>query len=372
MVSVTTDSIRTPSRAAWLPSAVVLLLTGCPGDDTAADGSSGSTGEATGSTSVGPATLDSGSSSEPGGTGSSGDTSNSGTSSSSGGTDTSTTMESTGFGSSSTGAEESSSSGEPDTSCNAIDFLFVVDDSGSRAEEQAALIASFPAFIAGIEASLMQADSLHVGVVTTDAYVYNAPGCNVLGGLVTQTGGMSSSNMACGPYADGSNFMTEQDDLSTAFSCAAQVGTAGNGVERPMDAMREAIGPTLAMPGACNEGFLRDDALLVVVIITDEWDGPNDPEVPGSMGTPADWYDDVVAAKGGIPEHVVVLSLINDFGGPCPPSSSAYDGVHIAAFTQMFGTQGIVGGICEADWSPAFDQTLLAVQTACENFGGAP
>ncbi|MCA9712609.1 MAG: hypothetical protein KDK70_42670, partial [Myxococcales bacterium] len=231
----------------------------------------------------------------------------------------------------STGSSEgSSSSGEPDTSCNAIDFLFVVDDSGSTADEQSSLIAAFPAFVSGIESTLGQVDSLHVGVVTTDAYFPNAAGCSVLGGLVVETGGPSSSNAICGPYVEGFNFMTEQDDLASTFSCAAQVGTGGSGVERPMDAMRAAIGPGLGMPGACNEQFLRPEALLVIVIVTDEWDGPNDPEVPGSAGTPADWYADVVAAKGGVAEHVVVLSMINYVGGPCPPSDVFYDGVHIA------------------------------------------
>lgn len=268
--------------------------------------------------------------------------------------------------SASTTSSDSSSSSTGPMGCTAIDFLFVVDNSGSRADEQANLIASFPAFIAGLEASLMQANSLHVGVVTTDVYGSNSPGCDVIGGLVTQTGGTNSSNAVCGPYAAGTNFMTEADDLSTAFSCAAQVGTSGSGIERPIDAMLAAIGPDLAMPGMCNEDFLRSDALLVLVIITDEWDGPNDPEIPGSSGEPASWYTDVVAAKGGAADQIVVLSLINYAGGPCPPDAAPFDGVHIADFTQMFGPQGILGGICAPDWSPFFDDTLLAIQNACQ------
>ena len=38
---------------------------------------------------------------------------------------------------------------------------------------------------------------------------------------------------------------------------------------------------SLAGAGGCNQGFLRDDALLVVVVITDEYDGEGDPE-PGN------------------------------------------------------------------------------------------
>lgn len=44
--------------------------------------------------------------------------------------------------------------------------------------------------------------------------------------------------------------------------------------ELPMNSMLHAIGPELVAPGACNEGFLCDDAMLVVAIITDEHEDP--------------------------------------------------------------------------------------------------
>ena len=46
----------------------------------------------------------------------------------------------------------------------------------------------------------------------------------------------------------------------------------------------------------------------MIVIITDESD-------TDSTGLPMDWYDAVLTAKAGIPENVVVLSLINTPGG---------------------------------------------------------
>src|SRR5262249_2164080 len=150
------------------------------------------------------------------------------------------------------------------------------------AEEQVNLVNSFPGFIAAIQSTLDSVKEYNVGVVTTDAYFANTqvPGCSVLGGLVTRTGGFSSSNVVCGPADAGNNFMTQDDDLDVTFACAAQVGTEGDGIEQPMQAMINAIDPDgmLAQPGACNEGFIREDALLVLVVITDEYDGPNDPE----------------------------------------------------------------------------------------------
>lgn len=255
----------------------------------------------------------------------------------------------------------------PEEGCTKVDFLFVIDNSGSMADEQDNLTASFPGFIAGIQSSLAQVDEYQVGVVTTDAYGPNtaSPGCNVLGGLVTRTGGSDSSSSVCGPYAAGNNFMTEADDLNTAFACAADVGTAGDGCERPMDAMSNVLNKTV---GQCNNGYLRDDALLVLVIITDEYDGAGDPEGCNSSGDPMSWYDTVVASKLGIPENAVALGLLNYAGGPCPPADQVYNGGNIVNFVSTFGPNGFLGGICEPDYGPVFAQAVGIIEEACNNF----
>jgi hypothetical protein len=261
--------------------------------------------------------------------------------------------------------------------CQAVDFLFVVDDSGSMSDNQRNLIENFPIFIEGIQSTLGEVDSMHVGVVTSDDYVDNGSGCNTIGDLVIRTGGEDSSAASCGPYAEGHNYMTEADDLPEAFACAAMVGTEGSFQERPMEAMLRAIDGSDAGPGQCNEGFLRDDALLVVVIITDEADGPGDPEhdehdYPVSPGGPADWYDAVVAAKGGHPENAVVVSLVHYFGGACPPPNAFtdpafFDGQNMVDFATYFEDNGFVRGIC-SDYGPVFDKAVDVVANACDNF----
>lgn len=245
-----------------------------------------------------------------------------------------------------------------DESCGQVDFLFVIDNSGSMGDEQLALINNFPNFIAGIEATLETVETIHVGVTTTDDYFYNVAGCQQLGGLVVQTGGFDSSNMACGPYDQGDNFMTEMDDLDTAFSCAAQVGTEGDASERPMQAMVNAVTGVYGGNGQCNDDFIREDALLVIVIITDESD-------ISSTGNPMTWYDSVVAAKADIPENVVVVSLINVPGGVCNPFDPAQT---IYDFTLMFGKNSFVAGICEPDFAPIFDQAVAVIDVACDNY----
>lgn len=261
--------------------------------------------------------------------------------------------------------------------CNAVDFLFVIDNSGSMYDKQVNLVNNFPTFSAQIQATLENVTSYHVGVVSTDAYTYNDAPCGALGDLVISTlGGSDSSNAVCGPFAEGYSFMTEQDDLDTSFACAAQLGTWGSALEKPLEAMMNAISEPAQQPGMCNEGFLRDDALLVVVIITDEWDGPGDPEGANgfSVGDPQIWYDAVVAAKDGIPQNAVVMSLINytstpeEPASPCVPSDQYSNGQLIKEFTQMFEENGFLGGICQPDFGPTFAQATEVIELACDNF----
>jgi hypothetical protein len=58
--------------------------------------------------------------------------------------------------------------------------------------------------------------------------------------------------------------------------------------------------------GGCNDGFLRDDALLMITMIGG-WDveGWN----KASTGTPEAWAQAVVDAKNGRPDSVVMLDI---------------------------------------------------------------
>ncbi|KIG15639.1 hypothetical protein DB30_05387 [Enhygromyxa salina] len=268
-----------------------------------------------------------------------------------------------------------------DPGCQFVDLLFVIDNSGSMDDEQANLVGSFPGFIHEIQTQLADADSYHVGVITTDEYEFN-DGCDDEGAMVIATGGSDSSKAVCGPYADGYSYMTENDELETAFSCAAKVGTDGDGDERPMQTMQAALSEDMIEPGGCNEGFLRDDALLVIVIITDEEDDHEEDvctnnAYQGSSGGPAQWFDEVVAAKGGVEQNIVVLSLVGP-PGPDPESCplldkcvNGSDGAEVAerivAFTTMF-TNGFVGQICAPSYETFFAEAVGVISAACENF----
>lgn len=273
---------------------------------------------------------------------------------------------------------------DADRGCQKVDLLFVVDSSGSMADEQINLVNAFPGFIEAMRTTLADTDGYHIGVVTTDAYPFDTT-CAPLnfGNLVVQTGGESSSNATCSPFSSGGRFMTEADDLDTKFACAARVGTSGDGDERPMQALLAALTPPIAGDGGCNEGFLRDDALLVVVIITDEEDDHETPasacaQLPqqGSNGEPQEWYDSLVAVKGGVESNIVVLSLVGpdeQSGRVCPALDKCGGGIigaeqatRILEFTRKF-TYGFIGPVCE-DYGLVFAESIGVIESACEGF----
>lgn len=80
-----------------------------------------------------------------------------------------------------------------DGSCEALDFLFVIDSSSTMSEHQNKLQASFGPFIDLLECTFDTVETLYIGVMTADDYMYNASGCQLLGNLVTETDGGSIS-----------------------------------------------------------------------------------------------------------------------------------------------------------------------------------
>jgi hypothetical protein len=175
--------------------------------------------------------------------------------------------------------------------------------------------------------------------------------------------------------------MTQDDDLEAKFSCAARVGTGGDGDERPAQALMAALSSPNIDAGECNEGFLRDDALLVIVIITDEEDDHETAAeacdmtaLPGSDGEPPEWYDAVIAAKSGIETNIVVLALVGPTGADaCPALDKCNGGIagaepadRLIQFTSMF-THGFVGPVC-GDYDPFFAEAVGTIKSACDEF----
>ena len=279
--------------------------------------------------------------------------------------------------------------GMMDQGCKKVDFLFVIDNSASMEDNQAALIASFPGFISAIEETLSAGSDYQIMVVDTDddgrckqpcsadavassfcAVKPNAcnaklDACDVTRGAgVVHPVGEFSSNVVC-PITGGNRYMLpEEPDLEGTFACVATVGVAGNASERPMNGMTEAVGQAINAPGGCNAGFVRDDALLVILFLSDD---PNYED----EGTPQSWYDAVLAAKKGNKDAVVVAGLIPPTGKNCKGDAvpmAMINGAHWAEFIGMWGDHGIAGSICELDYAPFFTEAVGIIDNACDNF----
>jgi hypothetical protein len=254
--------------------------------------------------------------------------------------------------------------------CAKVDFLFVVDNSLSMLEEQTALVSSFPGFMGVVEQTLGASD-FHVMVIDTDADNLRDAISALLGqggdpcGTTLGAGRrQSQAGQDCG-LAGGQRYLdSSQADLTATFSCVAEVGTLGNPLEAPVEAMLASVGPALSGPGGCNSGFLRDDAILVVTLIGDEDDGV-------SSGDPQAWRNALVNIKGGSDGSIVFLGLIG--GGSSAVASSTCGGdapdaaPRLQSLVESFRF-GTVGDICASDYAPFFAQSVSVIDTACDDF----
>lgn len=159
-----------------------------------------------------------------------------------------------------------------------LDILFVMDSSASMVEEQILLAQNFPRFMQQLEGLPGGLPNVHIGVVTPDLGTLGGAdigGCRAFGdggklllqGFATSDGKPFLSNIADPSNAAVRN-KNYDGELTTAFTQLARVGSNGCGLEQPLEAMRRA----LAVDNSANTGFLRDDANLAIVIVTDEDD----------------------------------------------------------------------------------------------------
>ena len=276
-----------------------------------------------------------------------------------------------------------------DSGCSKVDFLFVIDNSVSMSDQQAALIASFPSFMGTIQSTLAAKSDYHIMVADTDDWTRCTPdncqtgammadtlciaaaggyACNtafetcdnVIGAGVVHPAGDGATNAPCDIFGGNRYIVEGEPDLTGTFACMAQVGLAGHPSERPMDSLVAAMSPDLNGPAGCNAGFLREDAILVVTFISDD---PNYEDADG----PQQWYDAVVAAKGGNADAVVVLGLTPSFDG-CQDGKGPPKGAHWSEFIALWGSRGLEASVCNLDYAPFFEQAVAIIDETCDEF----
>jgi hypothetical protein len=183
-----------------------------------------------------------------------------------------------------------------------IDIIFEIDNSVSMEPEQANLVANFPAFINVLKNLPGGLPDVHIGVITSDmgagAFTSSVEGCeqpdngsfvdtvraatdpvcntatlNMNQHFITSSGGGTQNNFT--------------GDITDVFRCIAQVGTTGCGFEAHLESMRSALGDAVGDPAhdipvrsipPNNGGFVRPDAYLAVIFITNEEECSTSPD----------------------------------------------------------------------------------------------
>ena len=144
------------------------------------------------------------------------------------------------------------------------DVLFVVDCSGSMGDNQENLVANFNAFIAS--ALTMDVD-FHLGVVATETE--NQPGLTgtpprqVDPGVLVQAGSRPKI------------ITNNTPDLEAAFTDNARLGDDCSNHEAGLEGAWMTLSEPLVSDPAANAGFLREDAKLYIIIVSDEPDQSN-------------------------------------------------------------------------------------------------
>lgn len=238
-----------------------------------------------------------------------------------------------------------------------VDVLFVIDNSGSMGDEQQNLVDNFKTFIQ--IASLWQND-YHLGVVTTDMDNGNHKG------RLRESGGVRVIT----PKTSGG---------TTLFQTLAKVGTSGSGDEQGLAAAEAALtlpnvydsgkpcssdkdcgqGDGVCIPdpdggakfcGGHNRGFLRKQAGLEIVILSDEEDSSS-----AALKYYANFFWSIKGAanKGLFHLHAIVgLSSSRGSGGGSGGGCDASKGNRY--ITVANDTGGKVASICDK----SFAQTL--------------
>lgn len=206
------------------------------------------------------------------------------------------------------------------------DILFVVDNSGSMGDDQVKLGNAFDTFINWISDTIVD---YRIAVTTTDTSDFVTAGV------------FHGSPAVLDPSTP---------NLKEAFASNVQVGTTGAFVERGFQAAALAFSDdNLAGP---NANFLRDDARLYIVFVSDEDD---------QSGESVYWYIDYFADLKGGRDRIYFASISGPPGSGCETAAAGTRYYSIA-----YTADGFWGSICQ----PNFGYQLLQLGFAVSGLYG--
>ncbi len=230
-----------------------------------------------------------------------------------------------------------------------VDVLFVVDNSGSMSDEQDNLSNNFGSFVS--TASQWDTD-FQIGVVTTD---------------------VDANNANAGKLMGDPRFVTSQNGNVNDFEDSVKVGDFGSGTEKGLEAAFRALTAPLALIhkpitecendeacpgeskcidsvvdagkkycGGYNMEFLREDATLEIVFVSDEEDSSD-----AALTFYIDFFKSI---KGFANESLFhAHAIVGPNGGCDGAGGSAADGQRYREVADQTG--GKFHSICATDWA---------------------
>lgn len=219
------------------------------------------------------------------------------------------------------------------------DILLVIDDSGSMGDKQMALAQNMAAFLQ--YATSNQVD-FQIGVTNTELTDPDR------GKLCTgpSTGGACPHTSATRPPSLGILRPTTPN-LATQFASLVNVGTSGFSESCMEPATRALTAPFITDPAA-NAGFLRNDAVLAVVCVTDARD-----QAPQA---PVFYLNQLMNIKGAQRASQFTYNVVGPFLPSSPPGCSyddPNDGRHDFMVSQ---TNGVKEEICTPNWATSLER----------------
>jgi hypothetical protein len=227
------------------------------------------------------------------------------------------------------------------------DVLFVVDNSQSMGEEQTALADNFNRFIAW---AITKEVDYHIGVIATEVNDPETgegdPPRDVFPGVLVQAPGRPKVITNATP------------DFEQAFAENVKVGTCcSDEQEAGLEAAWIALSPPELDDPGMNGGFVREDAKLYIICVSDEQDQ--------SRGN-ADFYVDFFSSIKGFrnPEMMKVSAIVGD----CPDGCGEYADCGSRYIEVANRTGGIVESVCTSNWGEALEHLGIDAFAAIREF----
>lgn len=215
-----------------------------------------------------------------------------------------------------------------------VDILWVIDNSGSMSDEQNAIATNLPYFL---DFALQEEIDFQLGVTTTD---------------VDSNGEMGSIVPVHGDAVQPPEprILTRYTNnlKDTWNTIIASLGTVGSATEKPLEAARLALelrntddNPNTSQAKDGNKGFIRHDAALSIVFVSDEPDS--------SPLTVPEYLEAYRAVKGRQNKSMLkVHGIINDAATGC---NGGEDRMRLI----IEETEGVRLPICLTDWTSALE-----------------